>query len=180
MEPLRVFTMEMSWGGWKAVSGLKAIRLGSWLMTDHMAALEPNFSRNSTEDPMLGLSVVTNNRAEMSWGLLDTPLWEEVSHEEMWSWDTQHTPTKFILYLNNGSAGKNIISCPEITHFYHLLAFLGYVLFLWCISWLWCRFWYVLLLICMSGCLYWMCIGTTGITINSGADFGDLGRPQKV
>lgn len=83
MEPLRVFTMEMSWGGWKAVSGLKAIRLGSWLMTDHMAALEPNFSRNSTEDPMLGLSVVTNNRAEMSWGLLDTPLWEEVSHEEM-------------------------------------------------------------------------------------------------
>lgn len=32
---------------------------------------------------MLGLSVVTNNRAEMSWGLLDTPLWEEVSHEEM-------------------------------------------------------------------------------------------------
>lgn len=83
MEPLHVFTMEMSWGGWKAVSGLKAIRLGSWLMTDHMAALELNFFRNSTVDPMLGLSVVTNNRAQVLWGLLDTLLWEEVSHVEM-------------------------------------------------------------------------------------------------
>lgn len=69
-----MFTMEMSWGGWKAVSGLKAIRLGSWLMTDHMAALELNFFRNSTVDPMLGLSVVTNNRAQVLWGLLDTLL----------------------------------------------------------------------------------------------------------
>lgn len=42
MEPLHVFTMDVSWGGWKAVSGLKEIGSGSWLRTDHTVAPQMN------------------------------------------------------------------------------------------------------------------------------------------
>lgn len=36
-----MLTMDMSWGGWKAVSGLQEIRSSSWLVPgDHTVALE--------------------------------------------------------------------------------------------------------------------------------------------
>lgn len=145
MEPLHVFTMDVSWGGWKTDSGLKEIGSGSWLRTDHTVAPQMNgilqkFSSHAGS--------ITGHRCcggcWMPWCGRKSASWS------CWHWVTQHTLSHTIQQWSTATAGNKYYllpinhscfspsSCLSWTYTFFFL----YFFFFWCFSWLWCRFWY--------------------------------------